>query len=469
MATHTALTTSYADVLNAYNLCASSGDILVIPAGSSTWATTLTVSGKAITIQGAGVGVTNITDGTSGGSGAILLICSAANFVRVTQMTVISSGTASASGIIQISATSVLGLDEVGFQIDHVTYSITSVVRGSTVWGIYGVFADCNFVPTVFGSIHSIDVLGCQQGNDAGFTPFSRPLALGTNKAVYIERCLFDYRLNNQGDDCIDGYAGGRVVIRYNTFMDISQGFHGTDSGNSRSMMSWEIYNNTYTNSQGALRVMTVRGGTGVIYNNTYAVTGGGLPWYTTTIQYHRAAPADTGVSQWQHMGVQNWQLQSAVLSSNGSRICDVAGGVGFDNATNTTLGAFGGSNTTYFDGLVSSTTTFNGTTVGGYPGRDQPGWSTGPGPLGQQLFPMYIWGNSGFSGCNTASTFMGGNSPDEAQLAAVVQLNREWYDNTAMPGYSAYTYPYPGTGSTVTAATKLSGKVRLRGKVVVR
>lgn len=463
--TRTSPTTSYTDVNNTLTACVS-GDTLVIPAGSSTWATTLNVTGKALTIQGAGQGLTNITDGTSAGNGAIELTVSAATFVHLTGLSILSSGTTSAnSGTLQIGATNPVGLDEVGFMVDHVTFNINSVVRGSTATGIYGVYADCNFIPSVHGSVHAIDVLGCIPGNDPGYTPWSRPTALGTNKAVYVERCTFDYRLNDQGDDCIDGYAGGRVVIRYNTFMDISQGFHGTDSGNSRSMMSFEIYNNAYTNSQSGLRVLTIRGGTGVIYSNTYAVTGAGGAWNATTIQYHRAAPADSNVSQWQHMGVSNWQLQSATLSANGAHICDVAGGFGFDNATNTTLGTFGGSNTTYFDGLTTSTSTFNGTTVGGYPGRDEPGWTTGPGPTGQTLYPIYIWLNSGFARANNADTFMGGNVPDEAQLAAVVQANREYYESTVRPGYTAYTYPYPGTSSTITPSTSMVGKSALIGK----
>src|SRR5262249_36761451 len=43
---------------------ANNGDTIVIPAGTCTWTTTLTVS-KSITLQGQGVNSTNIVDGTT--------------------------------------------------------------------------------------------------------------------------------------------------------------------------------------------------------------------------------------------------------------------------------------------------------------------------------------------------------------------------------------------------------------------
>lgn len=64
MAEKIAVDTTYAEVKAAYDLCAE-GDTLTVPAGSSTWATTLAVT-KHIYIVGAGVGSTNITCGVAG-------------------------------------------------------------------------------------------------------------------------------------------------------------------------------------------------------------------------------------------------------------------------------------------------------------------------------------------------------------------------------------------------------------------
>src|SRR6202035_2434456 len=55
---------SFPSVQTAVN-SALDGDTVVIPAGTATWSSTLTIS-KAITLQGAGVGQTIIKDGCQG-------------------------------------------------------------------------------------------------------------------------------------------------------------------------------------------------------------------------------------------------------------------------------------------------------------------------------------------------------------------------------------------------------------------
>lgn len=440
---HNATTASRADVGTALALCVS-GDTLGIPAGTATWSTVLPISGLALTIQGAGEGSTFITDGTTG-TPMINIICNSTNFVRLTGLTINTYSGTNTDGPLQIQDANQASSNTVGFRVDHITININAISRGCTVMGAYGLFDHNTFKPTVAGSIHAIDIYGSQNTNDGGITPWTRPLTLGTDKAVYIENCTFDFRLNDQSDDSIDCYGGARWVIRYNAFLDISNGSHGLDSGGTQSPHSFEIYNNTYTNnSSHTLRVTTVRGGTGVIYNNTYGGTHGS--WDGVTLQYYRA---NNTAPSWAQCDGTNWRINAVDPTQSGYWVLNTTGTYAYDNATNTTIGTYGGSNTTYFDGAGTL----------GYPGREQPGYTTGQVPS-----PIYIWGNSGQAG-NTAATW-DGTGVNVPPYSTFMQINREWYEGTAKPGYTAYTYPNPLIGGGGTTSGASSGKVAFTGKV---
>src|SRR5438309_571942 len=68
-------------------LCASSGDTVTIPAGSFTWTTGVTVSGKSITVTGAGVDVTTITNNLPGGGRAMFFDISGGRFITLSGIT----------------------------------------------------------------------------------------------------------------------------------------------------------------------------------------------------------------------------------------------------------------------------------------------------------------------------------------------------------------------------------------------
>jgi hypothetical protein len=90
----------------------------------------------------------------------------------------------------------------------------------------------------------------------------------------------------------------------------------------------------------------------------------------------------------------------------------------------------------------------------------DGSGWllSAGAGPTvffgtysTQQLNPWYAWGNS-FNGATGASALPFGLSYMDAghttiaqpDSAVMIQEGREYYNNTAKPGYTPYQYPHP-------------------------
>ncbi len=422
---------SSSDVQAKINLSAD-GDTVTIPAGSLTWSSGVTINNVGITLQGAGSNLTHIAASINT---PVSVTCSAAHLVRVTGID-FSDTAASPGGMITFASTNIHSVDEVGFRLDNCKFTITiaaisgSSSRAVTVGGIYGLIDHCSFVLGVTGSTHFIDVNGSSISSDGGFTPWTRPLSLGTNKAVYIEDCSFDGNGHTM-DSVVDGYSGCRVVFRHNTVLGgIDAGLHGTDSGGNRGSVSAEVYYNTYTNNTtNNVRAWTVRGGTGVFFNNTYSGTAS---WNGVTLQYFRAFEPQSG---WQQCDGTVLQLGSTDLSSNGSRTCSTNGGVGFNSTDKETLGTWGGSFQRGFDGTGTQ----------GYPGRDQPG--IGPGQASE---PIRIWnqtvGGGRWAGCS--------NCPDDDKLAVMIVANRDYFISTdasaARPGYTAYTYPHPlqGQGS---------------------
>jgi hypothetical protein len=429
-ATLSASSCSSSDVQSAIN-SATTGDVVRVPAGSCAWSSTVKWSGKGITLQGAGINLTNITD--NGPDGAALSIggASASAFVAVTGFTFIKSSD-HPNGIVQISGSQ----DSVGFRFHNNRVLIASSgSRGIGVESVYGLIDHVTFdVTAPGGSIQSVAVWGSSDGSDGGFTPWMRPLALGTNKAVYIEDSTFNY--SSQDEDSVDAYTGARLVIRHSTFNNISVGFHGTDTGAGRSVFSYEIYDNIFTNNLSkSLRGATLRGGTGVVYGNRYGGSNGS--WYDVTMMVYRACPP-LYASQWQVCNGTKWQLGSTNFAADASRTASTSGGVGFCSndrdkvCTSDSACGTGGTCSAFLDGPGA----------GGYPCRDQVGRTSG-----QQAAPLYVWNNSGVN----AGSYDGGSSCGIG-LAAYLQAGRDYSNDVQKPGYAAYGYPHPlisGSGQT--------------------
>jgi hypothetical protein len=414
------------DVQNAIN-SAAAGDTVLVPAGNCTWTSAVTISGKALTLRGAGIDVTTITDGV--GSGAMLTgAASATNFVDISGFTFVkgpdkSGGTIAFDPVGGNSAGATVGFRFHGNRILIASASSTHFLVPSTVYGLI----DHNTfdITATSGSIGVFDPFGSPDSNDGGYTPWQRPLSLGTNQAVYFEDNAVNNTASDAGiEDCIDAYGGARFVIRHNTFLNCSVGFHGLDSGSRRGIVSFEIYSNTFTNnSSKTLRAATIRSGTGVFFSNTFNGTGG---WGGVTLMLYRVVqPAQVG--GWGVCDGTQWEIGSTSFSAQASRQASTGGGVGFSSTNRELVGSFGTSTfTTYLDGSGP----------GGYPCRDQPG--IGPGQVSQ---PIYAWNNTGFSGIGT---YDGGSGISDANY---LKSGRDYFDNTPRPQYTAYTYPHPLIG----------------------
>ncbi len=237
---------------------ARDGDVVEVPAGTATWIAednnrpAVLISGKAITLCGAGVDESVIIDGNSVAWRDLLIWIEGETPARVTGFTF--------KGFIDknrgAAAIAVRG-DCKNWRIDNCRF--VGSPRG--VWayaGCFGLVDNCTFLNVGQGVV--------MKGH--GPLSWERPLELGLPNAVYIEDCTFD-----GGGAATDGYHGARFVFRHNLVVDTHVAQHGCDSGNYRSTFSYEVYDNVIgkkkLGSWEVPRGMHFRGGTGVVFNNT--------------------------------------------------------------------------------------------------------------------------------------------------------------------------------------------------------
>lgn len=456
--TRNAATCNASDIQTQINASAASGDIVVVPSGSCSWSGTtgVSITNKSIKLQGQStvsqdrqtvVDSTNITDNTSV-VGLDINGASTTNFVEVTGFTFIANVSKS-RGMVEADGTNAA---QNSFRIHNNHFIINAAApRGINITNIYGLVDHNLFSVGSSGSVQSISVFGCSDGNDGGFTCWNQPESLGTNNAVFEEDNDFIYTFHTES--VIDNYGGARYVFRHNNVTNAEAcGGHGTDSGNRRSAFSFECYSNVYTNTSGArIRMGTIRGGTGVHYNNTYASSGAGSGWDGVALMLYRAC---TGLDQsgWGTANGTNYALGSANLS------------VAANRQVHTTTGAASASNvlwcSNHRDTLCTSnaqctgggtcTTFFDSAGTRGYPARDQPGATHD-----QIIDPVYSWNNT-VNGTPTASlgTYDGGEpcattAGAADNLTTWLQTPRDYVNNgtTPKPGYTAFTYPNPLQG----------------------
>lgn len=402
------------DVQNAID-ATSSGGTVNVPAGNCTWDVSVTITGKALTLRGAGVGLTNITDNGNLSYGLAAEV-SATNFLDVSGFTFIKSADHT-NGIVQIYGATATGTFQNGFRFHHNRILQASEgARGIYAFYVYGLIDHNTIdVTSATGSIQSITVQGSTvSGADYGYTPWGQALSFGTNNAVYIEDNTVTY--GSQAEEFFDGTAGARAVIRYNTITGNNPGWHGMDSGFQRSVFSVEMYGNTLTNSSGnQMRGATIRGGTALFFDNTF---GGSIGYSSFVMTLFRATVAGVGYT-WGYCDGTNWDITSPTYVSESVNPAVVTtGGTAYrfdathpdDKSLISTMG------TRYLDGSGSH----------GYPCRDQPGRTHD-----QVLAPLYEWNN----GSHHFGVFDGGGPypPGNVGQPTTTWLaeNREYYNYT--------------------------------------
>lgn len=369
------------------------GDTVVIPAGTCTWTTNLQITGKFLTVQGAGMDLTVIVDGVSkepypNVPHVLDVDTKPGGLTRITGLT-FQGGTIVDpynKGMVLIRGNS----DQ--FRLDHIRIRTTDTTSGVTFAGNvrglvdHSVFTINNWRMAIY-THHD-------RWNDTGFygdASYADDSHFGTDKAIVIEDNLFE---STVGAFAHDGWSGSRVVFRYNTLRNMAFANHGTESsGRWRGQRLFEVYRNSFLNDVWQYpNIIGIRGGTGVVFDNIVRTSGSG---FISTI-----------------FGMVNYRY------SDRSR--------------------------EYVFGFCTGANPWDGNQSGGYPCLDQPGRGKGdlldgdaPTPrwLNQVSDPVYVWNN----------TLNGLAEPLRIETIDrdVIVEGRDFF-NAPKPGYVPLVYPHP-------------------------
>lgn len=379
----------------------SSGDTVVVPAGSATWTTPVRFANKSLDIIGAGIGQTVITRNTPVDNSCLSAVLRTNDFCYLSDFTFNTISSAQ-SGIIAIDG--VAGKPTCQFRITKCRIEITpssptTSFRGIAVYSAYGLIDHCYFRATTDNG-QGISVL--PDNNFRTTNAWHTPQFYGDTNAVVIEDCTFDF--SALGDGCYDAYDGSKVVFRYNNATNTNIGWHGADTG-LRSARMFEVYGNHFTVTRNEIyTAIRCRGGSGVIWGNTAS----GFTSFCL-LSYYAADPSFSRFT---------WGTMTGSNPADGN-----------------------------YDGS-------------GYPGLDQPG--RGSFPVGtawrsaslisyatrtdyQALEGIYAWGNS-FEG-NTNVTLSLDDTTGSANIRNVIKKGRDYFDNMTKPGYVPLAYPHPLVG----------------------
>lgn len=393
---------------------ASSGDTINVPAGSCTWTDANCTGGGCINMTTTPLLIVGSNPSITLNTSVPALVAGYSSSGAATGR--FSGFTFSQGGSYTSWVTAFVNLSGSGtpsIRIDNITFNSITTGRCIVGWGGRGVFdtisfGECRnyFAPTDLSSA----------------TEWAKNVAMGSADAWFIENSTFSPTAGSP--DMNDQWGGSRVVLRYNNFTG-SGSFdgafvqnHGYDSVD-RGGMWREVYNNTFTNSTGSsVGLSQMRGGTGVFYNNVAT----GSYWVGLGLTDYRSCTGTGGYSSFAGYcvgGTYNGLACSAGTGcSSGGGTCSYA----LCNGTSPADGNTGGTN--------------------GYACIDQIG-RRGPS---QNLDPAYEWNNT-MNGSPLYFSVYSWGSCSADYTTAHIQQNRDYYDGTPKPGYTAYTCPHPLTG----------------------
>jgi hypothetical protein len=338
--TWTAASPSSTDVAACLSQTLHCGDTIIVPAGSATWATQVTVtpptgcaSNQGVTLQGAtactggcnpgseGIGLafadnagtcssvgTCITE--NNGSNHTLFVgqCSNTSFCRVTGFTFIDTASTDSNGNIALEGTHVAagcgsGCASFRFDHNHILNSANSTVMTYAYNG-YGLidhvlYADS--ASTTAGEPISV-------GGDlptAGYLNWEDATNPGTAEGVIAEDNAISFVVGTTGDGTFDTYYGAKFTFRHNQVTNQNgSGNHGTDSGAQRSTVLIEEYNNAISCGNNGGGFYNSRGGITIIANNVLTNATGGhcgssFMQYLRYQTYGNATDAPTKCTVW--------------------------------------------------------------------------------------------------------------------------------------------------------------------------
>ncbi len=231
-------------------------DVIVVPSGNCIWgeeAAYLTIN-KAITIQGAGPGSTNITlsDAAGTGTSCTIRFSEAATFKNM-----------SITGSSAVSACAFSASTTNGWRINNITYvggTVSAYFAYIGTTGSYGIIDGCD----ITGNSGSSELIFAKGPTDSWTTNNT----IGGEDNLFVENNTF----RGSGYVADVGY-GGRAVFRFNTITGpMKIDLHGRNTNVGGGGRHIEIYNNLWNNQTNNFwDAIELRGGTGRIYNNSLA------------------------------------------------------------------------------------------------------------------------------------------------------------------------------------------------------
>jgi hypothetical protein len=298
---------------------------VLVPAGNCTWSSQVSVPNtKGITIQGAGIDVTTITDDFTGDAVLRINIAGGNSLSRVTGFSWDGSDISKSDlGVVRFKGD---GLNS--FRMDnnkffnYLPHAFT--VNTSTGEATSGL-ADHNIFNDSGNNVQSYVVIGpmVRSGEetdpDTNFNkPFSRPIGKGTADNVFIEDNTFNY--TTQLDHAGTTQGGQRLVFRFNTLNGIDYNNHGADSAATRGAINIEVYGNTGDNTSGGfLRTGILRSGVVTMFNNAYTGNYGNL-----VVATYRSCVNSNAIWGGQCDGTNSWDQNTG--GSEGWRCVDQVG-----------------------------------------------------------------------------------------------------------------------------------------------
>ena len=439
---------------------AKNGDTVIMPAGTATWTRTLPVR-KAITIQGAGIGVTIVKDGAQ--KGALIDWTLAAGLLsRLTGIEFQDGGrinvAAAPGGLIHIDGSNTDGSQ---FRWDHCKWNN---LNGYPV------------LDTVIGVIdHNEIIVGTKvnewlfpygnrwNGGSYGDGSWAAPANWGSSQFLFIEDNTITGTNPTYEAQIIDCYGGARVVMRHNVIRGLT-GNHGTESaGRTRGGRAMDIYANQITCGNVNRFIGNNRGGSELFHDNTITQCWGNLAQHSLATQrmiasFNPWGGAD-GTNQWDK-NKSGAPFYSGTATGGGNLSVTVSGaGWSSDKWAGYSIkksdGRFSYINSNTADTISYSDSAGYGTNLSFAAGDgfvinkvdqsiDQPGVGQSnllsgdqpmrPADWNQVVEPCYMWGNTNDGAPYNTYTVNQAN----------VKHRVHYFNNTALPGYTEYVYPHP-------------------------
>ena len=286
---------------------AGSGDTVLVPAGTCTWAETVFVKGEKVTLRGAGEGETTIQSDVDG-SFLALEPPAATSFVRVTGFTFAPApGHAATTNGAPLSVNGHCSKDGCAHvRLDHLGLEGWAYFA----WGdpknnftafllrfadVFGVVDHVHAKVLAHGELANVGFTSYLGVGEFGDAAWASPDDFGTERFVVLEDSTFEVPPDGQWaltDTDNAPAGGGRFVVRHDALTNFTVQTHGTEStGRTRGGRAYEIYENQLACSDpNGCQLVNFRSGTGMIWGNSITTPGGFLSGFVSLGAYRTFA-----------------------------------------------------------------------------------------------------------------------------------------------------------------------------------